>query len=225
MTGSKAIDIINKDPKTILVVGSGTVTHGGIYSLGPIVLIGKTHIMGDIYSPKLVWLGLNVTLSSRVIGLPIVFSEEKLPHHNLGVTPYSAHEEINAIIALLKKHNHIKNALDKSKTVHNPFLKLSAKHQQHLRQEKIDIDTLKKYTALKVSQSYETIVNTDLHKLLVLDGDLRSSRIYSLGPIISYASLDSMDILLSASMVWSFTKPRSNRSTNDIKGAPLIFNP
>lgn len=219
LTGSNSIDIINRDPTTILVIGSGTVTHGDIYSLGPIILVGKVYLMGAIYSSDLVWLGSKVQTSGNdpAIGLPFVRSELTKPHHNLGISPYSADEEVRAMIALSKKNK--KSSTQNTKTITNPLLKLSAQHK-NLLQQKVNLNTLKKYKAIKVESNYESVINDDPQTLLVLGKYFKLSNVYSLGPVISSAHPRNINTLLSASMVWSLTK--THNTASDLRGSPLI---
>lgn len=73
-------------------------THDGIYSRGPIVLVGDVYLMSEIYSKDLVWYGKLASSSGSGpnIGLPIITSTgNKL--HSLGISPYSSEEEKQAV--------------------------------------------------------------------------------------------------------------------------------
>src|SRR5205823_82380 len=40
--------LVNKDPNTIIVLGKGFITHGGVLSVGPVLAIEDAHIMGSL---------------------------------------------------------------------------------------------------------------------------------------------------------------------------------
>lgn len=138
LTGANALKIINTDPRTILVVGSGTVTHQPIYSRGPIVLVGDVHLMSDIYSKDLLWYGVG---TSRVgddpnVGFPVITSVAD-PQHSLGVNPYSAEEEARASNVLGSGKTHL--TADDVRTATSTFESaLPDNPQTHIRVPEMD---------------------------------------------------------------------------------------
>jgi hypothetical protein len=107
LTGANALKIINTDPRTVLVIGSGTITHQPIYSRGPIVLVGDPHLMSDIYSEDLLWYGVRASNAGvdPNVGFPVITSVDD-PQHSLGVNPYTADEESRALSALGSNKTH-----------------------------------------------------------------------------------------------------------------------
>lgn len=104
LTGAFGKKIINTDPKTIMVIGTDTSTHEGIYSRGPVVLTGDVHILSEIYSKNLLWYGSIARHEGPDpnIGLPRVISDSRWPAFNLGISPYPFAEEMQAIKKLGK---------------------------------------------------------------------------------------------------------------------------
>ncbi|MGB1009629.1 MAG: hypothetical protein ACPGVP_07895 [Thiolinea sp.] len=108
LTGALGKKIVNTDPKTIMVIGTDTSTHEGIYSRGPVVLTGEVFIMSEIYGKDLVWYGeiARHLGSDPDIGLPKVISDNRWPAFNLGISPYPFVEELQAIKKLGKAKTH-----------------------------------------------------------------------------------------------------------------------
>ena len=73
--GANTIQLINKDPEVLLVIGEGFTTHGNIYSLGPILATADSHFMGKIISTSLVWCIDESCPRGLTIGFPLVFSD------------------------------------------------------------------------------------------------------------------------------------------------------
>lgn len=104
LTGAFGKKIVNTDPNTIMVIGTDTATHEGIYSRGPIVLTGDVHILNEIYGKSLVWYGATARHEGPDpnIGLPRVISDSRWPAFNMGLSPYPFTEELQAIKKLGK---------------------------------------------------------------------------------------------------------------------------
>src|SRR5439155_19211295 len=46
--GAASKNFVNNDPDTVLVIGKGFITHGQVYSLGPLLAIDDAHFMGAV---------------------------------------------------------------------------------------------------------------------------------------------------------------------------------
>jgi hypothetical protein len=82
--GAKARTFVNRDPNMIMVFGEDFFTHGGAYSLGPVLLMNDAHFMGPIVSSNLVWCVDNAFPREVTVGKPVIlcpsayFSQVKL---------------------------------------------------------------------------------------------------------------------------------------------------
>lgn len=106
LAGASARRLINSDPHTILVIGSGTITHDPVYSRGPVVILGDANLMGGIYGENLVWYSDNAPFHNdeytKHIGLPSIIRGRN-PNHSFGTTLYTPQEEKAASTALSRK--------------------------------------------------------------------------------------------------------------------------
>ncbi len=107
-TGAFGKKIINTDPHTVMVIGTDTMTHEGIYSRGPVVLSGDVHILNAIYSKSLLWFGSLARHEGPDpnIGLPQIISDPRWPDFNLGISPYTFTEELQAARQLGQANTH-----------------------------------------------------------------------------------------------------------------------
>lgn len=106
LAGASARKLINSDPRTVLVIGNGTIAHDPVYSRGPVVILGDANLMGGIYGESLVWYSDNASFINdaytKHLGLPSVMRGNN-PNHSFGTTLYSPQEEKTAADALSKK--------------------------------------------------------------------------------------------------------------------------
>ncbi|CAA6819995.1 MAG: Unknown protein [uncultured Thiotrichaceae bacterium] len=225
LAGASALTIINADPQTILVIGTGTVTHDGIYSRGPIVAVGDVHLMDALYSKDLVWYGEAASGGDPNIGLPIVRNSGKDKGVTFGVSPYSVKEEVAANIQLGAKKTGKALLKDNFKEVANPLKTISAEQKVRLKKRDVNVEHLANFKAVVFAGSdHEDILNDDPQTLLVIKEGWGSGNVISAGPVISYKERIG-DTQLSASMFW-FASPKVSKdsisSRDDIRGMPLI---
>ena len=106
LAGADARKLINNDPRTVLVIGNGTIAHEKVYSRGPAVLLGDAELSDGIYGESLVWYSDKASFysdpSNRHIGLPSV-RRGSVPNHSFGTTLYSPQEEQAVATALSRK--------------------------------------------------------------------------------------------------------------------------
>lgn len=106
LAGASARKLINSDPRTVLVIGNGTIAHDMVYSRGPVVLLGDAELSAGIYGESLVWYSDKASFRNdtytRHIGLPSVMRGSN-PNHSFGTSLYSPQEEQAAAAALSRK--------------------------------------------------------------------------------------------------------------------------
>lgn len=106
LAGSDSRKLINDDPRTVLVIGNGTIIHDFVYSRGPVVILGDAELAAGIYGESLVWYSDNASFRNddftQHIGLPSVMRGSN-PNHSFGTTLYSPQEAQAAALALSKK--------------------------------------------------------------------------------------------------------------------------
>ncbi|MCP4649414.1 MAG: hypothetical protein GY853_04945 [PVC group bacterium] len=73
--GANSIDLVNTDPKVLLIIGKGFTTHGDIYSCGPVLAIEDAHFMGSIIATGLVWCIDKSCPRALTIGSPLVLAD------------------------------------------------------------------------------------------------------------------------------------------------------
>ncbi len=227
LTGSRSLKIINTDPKTIMVVGSGTTTHDALYSRGPIVLSGEVYLMDAIYSKDLVWYGKIAHTSGATpnIGLPVITHYKKGDSPNFGVSPYSVKEEVLASVKLGSKNRHYR-LKEVGKAIENPLKSLSASRKAYLKKQGVDVDRIAQYKTLLIDDwKNSPVTNRDPHILLVLKKMVHSVEAVSAGPIISYQTRMGSNIL-SADMLWLAVEGMTKLDKSfgdDIRGTPLVI--
>jgi hypothetical protein len=72
--GADSVTFVNRDPDTILIIGKGFVTHGSMYSLGPILAVEDAHFMGDVTGADLVWFVDKSFPRGTTTGLPVILA-------------------------------------------------------------------------------------------------------------------------------------------------------
>ena len=106
LAGASARKLINTDPGTILVIGSGTIAHDPVYSRGPVVILGNATLSAGIYGENLVWYSNDAPYEtsdySMHIGLPSIIRGGN-PNHSFGNNLYTPQEEAAAAAALNRK--------------------------------------------------------------------------------------------------------------------------
>lgn len=65
---------VNKRPDVLLVFGPAFITHGDVYSAGPILAIGDAQFGGDITGKGLIWLAENARPPGVITGGPIILA-------------------------------------------------------------------------------------------------------------------------------------------------------
>jgi hypothetical protein len=84
--GALAKEFVNPDPDTILVVGKGFCTHGGVYSAGPVLAVGDAYFMSRVQVANLLWFVDRAGASNAVTGAPVL-AAHGAGSHALGATP------------------------------------------------------------------------------------------------------------------------------------------
>lgn len=72
--GTYTKTFVNKKPEIVLVFGPGFITHGDIYSAGPMLATGNAQFGGDITGKGLVWLAENSRPQGVITGCPIILA-------------------------------------------------------------------------------------------------------------------------------------------------------
>lgn len=72
--GAASKNFVNKDADTILILGKGFVTHGQVYSLGPLLAVDDAHFMGDVAGADLVWFTGKSFPRGQTSGAPVILS-------------------------------------------------------------------------------------------------------------------------------------------------------
>ena len=107
--GTYGRTLLNRDPATVLVLGSPFVTHGGVYSLGPVVALEGAHFMGNVVADAPVWFRDESFPRLVVFGRPIVLDASVNAGHGSAVfspiyrTPGLSAAEPNAYIVRMLK--------------------------------------------------------------------------------------------------------------------------
>lgn len=82
--GAGSKDFVNNDPNTILVIGKGFITHGQVYSLGPILAVGDAHFMNNVSGADLVWFVDESFPRGQTRGAPVILAPTAR-HSQMGV--------------------------------------------------------------------------------------------------------------------------------------------
>jgi hypothetical protein len=72
--GANSKTFVNRDPDTILIVGKGFVTHGDVYSVGPILAVDDAHFMRNLTGADLVWFVDKSFPRGTTTGLPVILA-------------------------------------------------------------------------------------------------------------------------------------------------------
>jgi hypothetical protein len=65
---------VNRNPNTVLVLGRDFLTHGEVYSNGPVLLVEDAHIMGSLIAANLVWFVEESSPRGKIAGSPIILA-------------------------------------------------------------------------------------------------------------------------------------------------------
>jgi hypothetical protein len=82
--GADSKDFVNTDPDTVLVIGKGFVTHGQVYSLGPVLAVDDAHFMGDVTGADIVWFADQSFPRGHTRGAPVILAPTAR-HSQMGV--------------------------------------------------------------------------------------------------------------------------------------------
>jgi hypothetical protein len=81
--GANSKTFVNRDPKTLIVLGKGFITHDHVYSVAPILAVEDAHIMGGVMGADLVWFVEKAWPRSATFGIPLIAGPESpAPHDN-----------------------------------------------------------------------------------------------------------------------------------------------
>lgn len=222
LTGASALTIINTDPTTILVVGTGTTTHDGIYSRGPIVATGSVHFMDQVYSKDLLWHGDKADSGRPNIGLPVIRNRGEKDDVSFGISPYTPKEEVEATIKLGVAKIGAVLLKDKQRTIDNPLKTITAEQRALLQERAVDIEKLANIKAVVYDDTlYETIVNDDPQTLLIIEKNQGVGDVFSAGPVISYEKRF-YGSRLSGDLFWSLPSLPKYSVSGDVRGMPLV---
>jgi hypothetical protein len=72
--GADSKDFVNNDLDTVLVIGKGFITHGQVYSLGPVLATDDAHFMGDVTGADLVWFADQSFPRGKTTGSPVILA-------------------------------------------------------------------------------------------------------------------------------------------------------
>jgi hypothetical protein len=72
--GSAMRNFVNRDPNTVLIIGKEFITHGAVFSVGPVLAVENAHFMGDVYGADLIWFVDRSLASGRTVGLPVILA-------------------------------------------------------------------------------------------------------------------------------------------------------
>jgi hypothetical protein len=75
-SGANRKPFVNRDPDTILVLGKDFVTHGRVYSLGPVLAVENAAVMRRLTGADLVWFVEEAELSDWTRGSPLLVSSK-----------------------------------------------------------------------------------------------------------------------------------------------------
>jgi hypothetical protein len=239
--GANKRDFVNWDPSIALVCADGFGTHGDIYSLGPILAVGKVDLQARVVSTKLVWFVEGAKPREDVVAWPVIVQGKDgdygwrrpatflAPNYKqgaaksastvrgLGVERKKLREQVTRAIGLDIK--------EWTKKVENPFAALTDDGVLRLKARGIDVDRLQKLPARLLTGKYygtdtKSFLNTDEDLILVVGKGFRThGEIYSLGPILATDDAE-LEEVVGADIVWFVEKswPRS-----DTAGLPVIF--
>lgn len=73
-TGANRRTIVNHDPNIVLIFARGFITHGEVYSEGPILAMDDAHFMNNIYGSSIVWFVDESFPRGKVGGAPVIVS-------------------------------------------------------------------------------------------------------------------------------------------------------
>ena len=86
--GADSKDFVNNDPDTVLVIGKGFITHGQVYSLGPILAVENAHFMSNVTGADLVWFADESLPRGQTQGAPVLLAPTA---HHSGLYPVNKH--------------------------------------------------------------------------------------------------------------------------------------
>lgn len=72
--GAYTKTFVNKKSDVLLVFGEKFITHGDVYSAGPVLAIGNAQFGGDIIAKGLVWLAEDSRPQGMITGCPIIIA-------------------------------------------------------------------------------------------------------------------------------------------------------
>jgi hypothetical protein len=75
-SGANRKTFVNRDPDTILVLGKDFITHGRVYSLGPVLAVENAAVMRRLTGADLVWFVEEAELSDWTRGAPLLVSSK-----------------------------------------------------------------------------------------------------------------------------------------------------
>src|SRR5262249_42040511 len=78
--GAATRNFVNNDPDTVLVIGKGFITHGDVYSLGPVLAVENAHFMGNVTGADVVWFVDQSFPRGQTKGAPVILAPTA--HHS-----------------------------------------------------------------------------------------------------------------------------------------------
>jgi len=188
--GANAKEFVNPDPDTILIVGKGFCTHGGVYSAGPVLAVENAYFMSRVHVANLLWFVDRAGASDAVTGAPVlaahgagVHAVRATPDIRVGdygwrppktfLQPLTAADARNdppptAELAKAKKElaEQVKKAgavdvTQVARKVANPFTALTEEGKTRLKFRGIDPDRLPKLRAVYLTGNYCGAASTD----------------------------------------------------------------
>jgi hypothetical protein len=242
--GASRKHFINKDPDTILVLGKGFVTHGKVYSLGPILAVADAACSRDVVGANLVWFVEDSRSPEEMLGRPLIVAARdgdygwRRPENFLTLPPTGsvpkeappADKEAEETKKRLQKRIASQRGVDvKEVTVEvaNPFTNLTEEGRAKLKRRGVDVERLAKLPSRLLAGDYgpdaKTFVNKDPDTILVIGkGRWSYDGIYSMGPILAMDKAHFMDEVVGADLVW-FVEESFPR--DETAGVPVIFAP
>jgi hypothetical protein len=84
--GANSKTFVNSDPDTVLVLGKGFITHGAVYSVGPVLAIEDAHIMGSLTGADFVWFVDKSFPRFKTTGVPLIAAPGTVEPHERAVS-------------------------------------------------------------------------------------------------------------------------------------------
>lgn len=250
--GSRSRDFVNRDPNVIIVFGKDFITHGNVYSRGPVLAMQNAGLR-NVYGTSVVWFVDESRPRGVLGGAPIILQPEArasrietvgdavwqedfqwnrpeglLPPSGEHVGDKAEAVPVPETLALLVAETDGTAAANCGQPAENPFGAITDAGIAKLAARGIDVEALKQMKAIYITGNFcgpnrQTIVNHDPSVVLIFaKGFITHGEVYSEGPILAMDDAHFMSNVYGSSIVW-FVDESFPRGK--VGGGPVIVSP